>query len=106
MKLQQSEEKDLIRVSLEGEVDMRSSPELRDELLAVAQKKIPQVAIDLQKVGYIDSSGIATLIQCLKHVAQYGGKLTLVGVNDDIYPVFELAHLQDVFDLRREGTID
>ena len=106
MKLEQKEEEGLIQVSLEGEVDMRSSPELRDELLAVAQKKIPRVAINLEQVSYIDSSGIATLIQCLKHVAQYGGKLTLIGVNDDIYPVFELAHLQDVFDLRREATID
>ena len=106
MKLEQKEEEGLIQVSLEGEVDMRSSPELRDELLAVAKKKIPRVAINLEQVSYIDSSGIATLIQCLKHVAEYGGKLTLIGVNDDIYPVFELAHLLDVFDLRREATID
>ena len=106
MKLEQKEEEGLIQVSLEGEVDMRSSPELRDELLAVAKKKIPRVAINLEQVSYIDSSGIATLIQCLKHVAEYGGKLTLIGVNDDIYPVFELSHLQDVFDLRREATID
>ena len=101
------EEKDGVTiVSLTGEVDMRSSPELRGELRGVSDTSVPHVVINLEKVSYIDSSGIATLIECLKHVAQYGGKLSLVGVNEDIYPVFELAHLTDVFDISKDATID
>ena len=101
------EDKDgLTVVALKGEVDMRSSPDLRKGLLQVSKESVPHVAISLEDVSYIDSSGIATLIECLKHVSQYGGKLTLFGVNENIYPVFELAHLHDVFDLRRDVTLD
>ncbi|HUW58777.1 MAG TPA: STAS domain-containing protein [Planctomycetota bacterium] len=96
----------LTLVRLTGEVDMRSSPELRKGLLQVAKESVPHVAVSLEHVTYIDSSGIATLIECLKNVSRYGGKLTLIGVNEDIYPVFELAHLHDVFDLHRDVTID
>lgn len=106
MEFTREEKQDLTIVHLTGEVDMRSSPELRKELREVSDTAVPQVAINLQNVSYIDSSGIATLIECLKHVAQYGGKLTLIGVNDDIYPVFELAHLTDVFELKRDLSID
>jgi len=106
MEFTREEKQDLTIVHLTGEVDMRSSPELRKELREVSDTSVPQVAINLQNVSYIDSSGIATLIECLKHVAQYGGKLTLIGVNDDIYPVFELAHLTDVFELKRDLSID
>ena len=101
------EDKDGITIMrLRGEVDMRSSPELRKALSQVTDESVPHVVISLEEVSYIDSSGIATLIECLKHVAQYGGKLTLIGVNEDIYPVFELAQLHQVFDLRRDTTMD
>lgn len=92
-------------VKVSGEVDMRSSVELRKELAVVAATSAQHVAISLQGVTYIDSSGIATLIDCMKKVSHYGGKLTLFGVNDRIYPVFELAQLVNVFDIRRENTL-
>ncbi|HUV39974.1 MAG TPA: STAS domain-containing protein [Planctomycetota bacterium] len=106
MEFTREEKSGLTLVHLTGEVDMRSSPTLRKELREVSDTKVPRVAVDLRNVTYIDSSGIATLIELLKHVAHYGGKLLLVGVNDDIYPVFELAHLTDVFELRRDLSTD
>ena len=106
MEFTREDRKDVTVVSLKGEVDMRSSPELRAVLLKVAGQSVPKLAVNLEGVTYIDSSGIATLILCLKHVSQYGGRLLLIGVNEDIYPVFELAHLQDVFDLHRDMKID
>jgi anti-sigma B factor antagonist len=72
----------------------------------MAKGPAPRIAVDLAGVRYIDSSGIATLIECLKNVSHQGGKFLLIGVNDDIYPVFELAHLLNVFDLRRDTKID
>jgi len=101
------EEKDgLVVLRLTGEVDMRSSPELREELLGVLRGKPARVIVSLEHVRYIDSSGIATLIECLKNVKHYGGRFSLAGVNEDIYPVFELAHLTDVFELTREVKLD
>ena len=106
MEIARKDKDGLTLVTLSGEVDMRSSPELRKTLLQVAKESVPRVAISLEHVTYIDSSGIATLIECLKNVSRYDGELILIGVNEDVYPVFELAHLQDVFDLRRDVTLD
>ena len=106
MELNQKAQNGFVVVGVKGEVDMRTSPELRKHLLPVAKGPAPRIAVDLAQVRYIDSSGIATLIECLKNVSHQGGKFLLIGVNDDIYPVFELAHLLDVFDLRRDMRID
>ena len=106
MELNQKAQNGFVVVGVKGEVDMRTSPELRKYLLPMAKGPAPRVAVDLAGVRYIDSSGIATLIECLKNVSHQGGKFLLIGVNDDIYPVFELAHLLNVFDLRRDTKID
>ena len=106
MEISREEKDGAVVVRLTGEVDMRSSPELREELLGVTRTQPPRVIVSLEHVRYIDSSGIATLIECFKNVHRYGGRFRLVGVNEDVYPVFELAHLTEVFDLRRDVTLD
>jgi anti-sigma B factor antagonist len=106
MEITRESKNDAVVVRIKGDVDMRTSPELRQELQAVSKGNPTRVIVSLEHVGYIDSSGIATLIECLKNVHHQGGKLSLVGVNADIYPVFELAHLTEVFDIRRDATPD
>ena len=106
MEITQEEKDGVSIVRLSGEVDMRSSPELREALLTVTQAKPPRLIVSLERVPYIDSAGIATLIECFKNVRHYGGRFSLVGVNENIYPVFEMARLSDVFDLQRDVTLD
>jgi anti-sigma B factor antagonist len=105
MEVSREEKGPVTVVSLKGEVDMRNSPKLRGELQELSKARAPHVAVNLELVRYIDSSGIATLVEFLKNISHYGGKLTLIGVNEDIYPVFELAHLHEVFDIRRDASI-
>ena len=102
VKHEMTDEGTLVRVG--GDVDMRSSPELRAVLLQACRQKDGRIIVDLADVRYIDSSGIATLVECLKNCGRRGGTLTLTGVNERIYPVFELAHLHTVFDIRRDGV--
>jgi anti-sigma B factor antagonist len=106
MEITREEREGAVVVKLKGEVDMRSSPELRAALVALTKQKTPTVVVSLAEASYVDSSGIATLIECLKNVHHYQGRFLLVGVNDDIYPVFELAHLTQVFEMRRDTKID
>jgi anti-sigma B factor antagonist len=106
VELTRTEKPGLMLIGVTGEVDMRNSPDLRRELLDLCSRFVPHVVVDLEKVAYIDSSGIATLVECMKNVKRYGGRLTLIGVNDDIFPVFELARLDHVFDIRRDKSFD
>ena len=53
-------------IILSGEVDMYSSPILREKLLNLVKRKFPTLCVDFKGVSYIDSSGIATFVEGLK----------------------------------------
>ena len=55
-------------IEVKGEVDLNSSPQLRKAVLAGIERK-PQVAVDLGAAQYMDSSGVATLVEALKSAA-------------------------------------
>jgi anti-sigma B factor antagonist len=82
---------------LEGEIDLHVSPGLERSLTSIIKKHPDQVVVDLSGVTFIDSSGMAVLIRAMQNVKEYGGKLTLSGVNDNLRPIFEIARLDQVF---------
>jgi anti-sigma B factor antagonist len=83
-------------VALEGDVDLQSSPDARKVLLECVGKRMP-VLVDLSKVGYIDSSGVASLVESLQSARKSGSTLILVLVSEGARRVLELARLDKVF---------
>ena len=53
--------------------------------------------VDLAGVRFIDSSGLAVLIKAKQDVKEYGGKLTLAGINKTVRSIFEMARLDQFF---------
>ena len=84
-------------LSLEGEIDLHVSPQIGASLQSMAAKKPPQLVVDLSKVTYIDSSGLAVLIEAMQDVNAYGGKFALSGLQESVRPIFEIARLDQVF---------
>lgn len=82
---------------LEGEVDLHVSPAVAASLQQVVDTKPPQLVVDLSQVSYIDSSGLAVLIEAMQNVAAYGGKFALAGLQENVRPIFEIARLDQVF---------
>ena len=91
-------------IAMTGDIDMHTSPKLREHLLCVIREKPPAVLVDFRDVSYIDSSGIATFVEGLKGVKSYGGRLLLAGIPKDIMEVFCFAKLDRVFEIC--GTLD
>lgn len=87
-----------IVVSFEGDVDLQSSPVARDVLLDAVERN-GRVVVDLSAVGYIDSSGIAALVEALQRSRQRqgGASLALAAVSDPVLRVLRLARLDRVF---------
>ena len=106
MEIKQTDGDGRSEVTVSGDLDMQSSPELRKALLDLVRKRAPHIIINLQAVPYIDSSGLATLVECMQGTNRYKGRLQLIGVHKNIWPVFELARLDKVFDISRESTTD
>jgi anti-sigma B factor antagonist len=61
-----------------GELDLYTAPRLRDEVLAAIDGGARQVAIDLNGVGFIDSTGLGILVACLKRLREQDGRMVLV----------------------------
>lgn len=87
----------VLRVS--GEIDMSNSPRVREVLIGLTKKKAPAIVVDLGSVSYMDSSGIATLVEGLQESMGYGGMFRLAALSPKVRQVFELARLDDVFEI-------
>jgi anti-sigma B factor antagonist len=82
---------------LEGEIDLHVSPRISAALAAMIGQKPARLVVDLSAVTYIDSSGLAVLIEGMQNVEAYGGKFVLAGLQDNVRPIFEIARLDQVF---------
>lgn len=84
-------------VALSGEVDLRHSPALRKALMEVMLDKRPLVVADLSAVEYIDSSGIAGLVEAYQMARKNGTRFVLAAISDPVRRVLQLARLDRVF---------
>jgi anti-sigma B factor antagonist len=80
-----------------GEVDLHTTPVLRAELQSCLSEKTPCLLLDFSAVSYIDSGGLAALIEYLKGAAAFSGKLGIFGVPKNVLAVFELVRLDKFF---------
>ena len=88
-------------VALSGEIDMEEAPKVRRALLDVMKQK-RDILVDLSQVTYIDSSGIASLIEGLQAARKQKNDLALVSVSQRARRVLELARLDKVFTIHAD----
>jgi anti-sigma B factor antagonist len=96
MNFQTREEQGVVVVAFEGDVDLQSSPDARKVLLETVGKGLP-IMVDLSQVGYIDSSGVASLVESFQAARKAGQDLILISVSEGAKRVLELARLDKVF---------
>ena len=88
---------DAVIMTPKGEIDLSRSPVLRASITQVQQLSQGRLVIDLTDVPYMDSSGLATLVEAMQHSRKSGGLLILCGLQDKVQSVFEIARLNMVF---------
>ena len=81
---------------LEGDVDLHQSPVLRAVLLAHVETRTPALALDLSGVPYIDSSGLATIVEYVRSAQEFGGKIVLLGLSVRVKTIFDLVRLGEI----------
>lgn len=86
-------------VEVTGDIDLYTSPKLRDTVLELFRKRGQDVVIvDLNEVHYIDSSGIASLVEGLQEAKKVSARFVLAGLNEAPRHVLELTRLLSVFE--------
>ncbi len=90
-------------LEIEGEVDMLNAPEVRDKLLPFFKDSMRGIVVDLSGVSYMDSSGIATMIEGLQWSTREGKRFIVSGLSEQVMDVFVLTNLKDVFDFAKDS---
>ncbi len=85
-------------INLTGEIDLNESPNVRKQILNMLNNE-NAVLVDLSKVEYIDSSGVASLVEGLQTARAKKLNFALLGVSESAMQVLQLARLDTVFTL-------
>jgi anti-anti-sigma factor len=89
---------DAIVASVNGEVDLHNSPELRAALLGMLGKSLPKkLILNLAEVPYMDSSAVAVLVEVLQKLRRAGGRLMLSALQPRVKGLLEIARLDSIF---------
>jgi anti-sigma B factor antagonist len=84
-------------LTVEGEVDIATAPKLREKLVELAAGGATRVVVNLEKVEFLDSTGLGVLVGGLKRVRAHEGSLRLVCTQERILKIFRITGLTKVF---------
>src|ERR1700752_1998563 len=85
---------------LSGDIDFANSPKVRDSVLReIRESRTPRVVVNLSQVRYMDSSGVASLVEGLKASRDLGSRFILVGLSGAAREVLQLSRLVKVFEI-------
>lgn len=91
-------------LSVSGEVDVATAPRLRERLVTLVNDGRTRIVVDLERVDFIDSTGLGVLVGALKRVRTNDGDLALVCTGSRVLKVFEITGLTKVFAIY--GSVD
>jgi len=87
------------KVAIHGRVTIATSGEMRRMLSEALRAKPAKVSVGLSDVSYIDTSGLATLVEALRIARRQGTRLILGGIHDQPLDLLEITHFNRLFDM-------
>src|SRR6476646_2388093 len=96
MRLKESVEDEASILAMEGEIDLHYAPVLRALLQGKVREQCPALVVDLKNVDFIDSAGLAAIVEYFRDASRYDGVLCLTGLNENLRTVFEIVRLDRV----------
>ena len=84
-------------VALEGEVDVYTAPQLKTQLVELIDDGCISIIVDLEKVAFIDSSGLGVLVGALRRARERDGAVRIVCTRDSVLKIFRITGLDKVF---------
>jgi anti-sigma B factor antagonist len=91
-------------VDVEGEIDVYTAPRLRELLIELVNNGFYQLVVNMEKVEFLDSTGLGVLVGGLKRVRAHDGSLDLVCTQERILKIFRITGLTKVFGIH--DTVD
>jgi anti-sigma B factor antagonist len=86
-------------VHISGEIDVATAPVVRERLAALLEDGAQRITLDLDRVAFIDSSGLGVLVGALRRMHEHGGELSIEGAQPGVRKILEITGLAEVFAL-------
>lgn len=86
-------------IEVGGEIDVMTAPRLREAVIDAVNRGRMRLIIDVERVDFLDSTGLGVLVGALKRVRADGGSLDIVCTHERILKIFEITGLDKVFGL-------
>jgi anti-sigma B factor antagonist len=102
--IQIDQSQDMCVVTLAGEVDVYTAPRLKEKLVSAIEGGCSNVVIDMESVGFIDSSGLGVLVSALRRARERDGSVRLVCTRDNILKILRITGLDKVFPIFSEKS--
>jgi len=88
-------------IGLSGEVDVYSAPILRETIKDLVDDEKYNIVVDLEKVAFLDSTGLGVLVGGLKRLKHHDGELGIICNQEKILRIFRITGLTKVFPIYR-----
>ncbi|MBL7157460.1 MAG: STAS domain-containing protein [Candidatus Omnitrophica bacterium] len=102
MQIKQEDKSGILVCYMTGEIDINTAPEVKKTFDKIVGAKKDKIVLNFKGVSYVDSSGLATLVEVLKGLRSYGGKLKLTNLSTKVKNLFEITKLEKLFDITSE----
>jgi anti-sigma B factor antagonist len=99
LEIEKTEKDGVTLIAVKGEIDLYTSPKLRTAIVETVPASVSKVAVNLTEVRYMDSSGVATLVEGLRNARDNNRTFMLVSPSEAVMKVLRLAKLDSVFEV-------
>ena len=96
MRLKERHEDGVTIFALSGAIDLHYVPTLRSLFQSKLHERSPALIVDLSEVDFIDSTGLATLIEYHRDAGAHGGIFCLAGINPNLKTIFDVVQFEKV----------
>jgi len=86
-------------IEVGGEIDVYTAPKLRERIIELVDQGVYDIVVDLEKVDFLDSTGLGVLVGGLKRVRGHDGSLQLVCTQERLLKIFRITGLSKVFSI-------
>lgn len=90
-------------IKLKGEVDIYTAPSLRETIVDAVERGRYRIAVDLDEVDFLDSTGLGVLVGGLKRVKQHDGELGIICNQEKILRIFKITGLTKIFRMHQSA---
>ncbi len=100
IKFNKASENNYVEVKPIGEVDIYTSPEFKNKVMELIEKKSVNIIINGEELEYIDSTGLGILMSIYKKSQEKNLKVKITNLKSNIYKLFDITGLNKVFDIK------